>query len=182
MRRFSLLQFFFAFLLLCGCGDKGFGSFTFTETSQEATVQGGGLGTLLPVDNLLPPLRLTIDLEEELESRDASGADGVYLTGLAMEITDTAMADGDVDDFDFIDEVNVFVESTSQGSSLDSIQIATLRDVPSDAMRVEFDVDDSIDLKPYIEEGIRLTTKGSAEVPEDDTSLQALVTLTVDVL
>ena len=170
-------------LVLCvGCGD--FGSFTITEESGEVVIesQNSGLLDVLPTDNLLPPLVFDIDLQQRLEEQNATGAKGVYLEGLELEITPSQEPDGDSDDFDFIQKVDVYVESSKEGSSLARVKIAWLEDVPADQKEVAFTVDEAVDLKPYVEEGVTLTTEGSGSFPEDDTSFIAVTTLRIDVL
>lgn len=75
-------------------------------------------------------------------------------------------------------KIDVYVESSKEGSSLARVRIAWLQDVPSDQKEVAF----TIDLEPYIEEGVTLTTGGSGSFPEDDTSFIAVTTLRIDVL
>lgn len=164
--------------------NENFGDITFTEESQEAIVMGsgGGLLDMLPTNNLLPPLRLEIDLQEELDSQNAGPAKAVYLDALSLTITPTAMPEGDTDNFDFIDKVDVFVESTKSGSTLSKKQVAVLENVPENQSTVDFTVIEDVDLKPYIEEGVRLTTSGSGEVPPDDTSFKAIVTIRAELL
>lgn len=170
-------------LLTCaGCSD--FGSFTFTEESGEVVIQAQSTGLLdvLPADNLLPPFTFDIDLQQRLEEQDATGAKGVYLEGLNLEITPTHEPGEDQDNFDFIKKVDVYIESSKEESTLKRIKIAWLDDVPSDQKLVSFTVDDSIDLKPYVEEGLTLTTEGTGYFPEDDTSFIASTTLRIDIL
>ena len=174
-----------ASLSLLACGSAGIGSFDVTEESSEAVITGGGgspLGDLLPLNNLFPPMTLMISLEEELEEQNAEGAKAIFLQDLEMVITDTEQPEGDTDNFDFVDEVNVFVESTKSGTTLEKKQIATLENVPEGQTSVSFTTENDVNLKPYVEEGMKLTTAGSGEVPEDDTSLKAIVTLTIQVL
>lgn len=168
---------------LGACGEN-FGDITFTEESQEAIVMGssGGLLNMLPTNNLLPPLKLEIDLQEELDSQNAGPAKAVYLDALALTITPTSMPEGDTDNFDFVDKVDVYVESTKSGSSLPKKQVAVLENVPQGKTTVDFTVIEDVDLKPYIEEGVRLTTTGNGEVPPDDTSFKAIVTIRAELL
>ncbi|MFW6054034.1 MAG: hypothetical protein ACOC9J_04405 [Persicimonas sp.] len=155
-----------------GCGDLG--SFTFTETSQEVTVQGSGLSQL-PVDNPFgEALRLNIDLDQELEKQDAEGAEAVYLEGLDLRITE----DSDGRDFDFLDQLTFYANA----DGLDKRQVAIIEDVPSGQSRISLDTDDSVNLKPYIEEGMRLEAEAEGSVPDDDTTLEAIAAIRVKVL
>ena len=184
MEKLHLASFAIVIATLTACGSAGIGSFDITEESTEATITGGAENPLdlLPVDNLFPPMTLTVNLEEELEEQNAEGAKAIFLQDLEMVITDTEQPEGDTDNFDFVDEVNVFVESTKSGTTLEKKQIATLENVPEGQTSVSFTTENDVNLKPYVEEGMKLTTAGSGEVPEDDTSLKAIVTLTVQVL
>ena len=171
-------------LPLGGCVDGELGSFTFTEESDEVVIQGrgGGLVQMLPLNNLFPPMALPINLEAQLEAQDAGPAKAVYLRELTLQITDTAQPEGDTDDFAFVREVRVFVESTRSGTSLTRRQIAEVVDPASDLTRLDFVVDQNVDLKPYIEEGVRLTTEGRGDAPPDDVSLIAVTTFRVNLL
>ena len=170
-------------LALPACGDEGLVGFTFTEESAEVVVDGRPAVPLdLPLSDFFPPMRLDVDLQEELASQDTGPASGVFLDALTMEITDAARPDGDEDDFDFIESVDVYVESTMDNTSLERRKIASLADVPTDQTSVDFVIEDGVNLKPYVDEGVRLTIDGSGEQPEDDTSLKSVVTLRVTLL
>ncbi len=171
-------------LPLGGCVDGDLGSFTFTQESEEVVIQGraGGLLQMLPINNLFPPMDLPINLEAQLEAQDAGPAKAVYLRALHLQITDTAQPEGDTDDFNFVREVRVFVEPTRSGSSLTRRQLAHVVDPGSALTRLDFVVDQNVDLKPYIEQGVRLTTEGRGDSPPDEVSLIAVTTLRVNLL
>ena len=69
MKKLHLASFAIVIATLTACGSAGIGSFDITEESTEATITGGAENPLdlLPVDNLFPPMTLTVNLEEELE-------------------------------------------------------------------------------------------------------------------
>lgn len=172
-------------LLLSACGGTGgLGSFTITEESQESVVEGrsGGILGMLPLNNFFPPLQLDFDLQAELESRDAGPAKAIYLERLRIVTTPTEQPAGDTDNFDFVDEVTVFVESNRSNSTLKKVQLAEIKMVPQSATTMEFKVDSSVNLKPYVEEGIRLTTQGKGDQPPDNVSLKAILDLNIDLL
>lgn len=154
------------------CGDLG--SFTFTETSQAVTVQGSGLGQL-PVDNPFgEALRLNVNLDQELEKQDADGAKAVYLDGLDLRITE----DSDGRDFDFLDQLTFYASA----EGMDKRQVAIIEDVPNGQSRISLDTDDNVNLKPYVEEGMRLEAEAEGSVPDDDTTLEAIATIRVKVI
>ena len=162
--------------LLVGCGENA-GSFTFEEESQEVTVEGGGPLVDLP-GNALSVLKLNVDLEQQLEAHDADAAKAVYLEALVLEITDTEVGENDTDNFDFLDDVTIYVSA----EGLERKQLAIVDPVPEGKQSVSFDVDSSIDLKPYIEEGMNLETEATGNRPEDNVSFKAVSTIRVDVL
>lgn len=183
LRRALTLIALIAFALsTAACGDE-LGSISFTEESGESVVEGSAnpLNMLLPAE-VFPPLRLNINLQQELDAQNATGAKAVNLRALKLKITDTERPSGDTDDFDFLSKATLYVESTKSGTTLERKQIATIDPVPSGQTEVAFDVDDSVDLKPYIEEGMRLTSSGSGSVPPDNVSLKAEITVRVRLL
>jgi len=169
------------FLSIIACGDD-LTSITFTEQSQEAVVMGRA-GIMLPLPiNIIPAMTLNINLQDELDAQNAGAAKAVYLDAIDLKITDTKIADGDTDNFDFIKKVDVYVESTKSSTQLQKVKIATISEVPKGQTTISLQTESNIDLKPYIEEGVRLTTSGSGDVPPDDVSLVAIVTLKVQIL
>lgn len=169
------------FLSIIACGDD-LTSITFTERSQEAVVMGRS-GIMLPLPiNVIPAMTLNINLQEELDAQNAGAAKAVYLDALELQITDTKTPEGDTDNFDFIKKVDVYVESTKSSTQLQKVKIATISDVPQGQTTLSLQTESGVDLKPYIEEGVRLTTSGSGDVPPDDVSLVAVVTLKVQIL
>lgn len=169
------------FLSVIACGDD-LTSITFTEQSQEAVVMGRA-GIMLPLPiNVIPAMTLNINLQDELDAQSAGAAKAVYLDAIDLKITDTKIADGDTDSFDFIKKVEVYVESTKSSTQLQKVKIATISEVPKGQTTISLQTESNIDLKPYIEEGVRLTTSGSGDVPPDDVSLVAIVTLKVQIL
>ena len=178
--RLSALMCCLPLLALTGCPD-GIGAFSITEESAEAIVMGAATPIDLPI-NIFPPLQLDIDLESELAAQNAGPASGVFLTGLQTVITESSQPEGDADDFDFVESVEVFIESRQEDSSLRQRKIAEITSVPDGQTTLDFMVEEDVDLKPYVEEGARLITKGSGEIPPDDTSLKAIVTLRITLL
>jgi hypothetical protein len=177
-RRVSLLTVFVATFLLAACGDGGLASFTITEKSQEVTVEGSALGGL-PVENPFgEALQLNVDLEQELESRDATGASGVFLQDLDLEITDTAMPEGDSDDFDFLTSLEVYANA----DGLDKKLVAIIEDVPEGKQKISLDTKSNVNLKPYVEKGMKLQATAQGSAPDDDTSLQAIAVIRIEVL
>lgn len=177
---FAVLLAFSPGCFFFGDGD-GVGDFELPieigETTVEGSLLGGLLGGLFDV-----PIALDVDLEAETEARGTGPVQNVYLTRFYLDVTPTAEPAGDSDSLDFIDTVDIFVESTQSGSSLPRQRVATLDGVEDGARHVEFDCDTSIDLLPYINEGARLTAEATGNQPTDDVSFNGLAILLVEVL
>lgn len=167
---------------LVACSDLG--AFTVEQSTGEVLVEGNNspVNDLLPA-SVLPPLALDFDLQSELEERDADGAKGVYLEALTLQTTDTAKADADDDDnFDFLNSIEFYVESRREGTELERVLIGSVDPVPTGQTTLDVEVDSTINLKPYAQEGMRLTTSGNGSVPEDDISIEGNVIIEVEVL
>lgn len=182
MRNFCLLLLVVVFASCQTC--TGVGSFTVTRTTATSVVEGSNspLMDLLP-PTVVPPLELNFDLQAELARQDAKGAKAVYLNGLVLQITDDAIESADdTDNFDFLSRIEFYVESTDPDSELSRVRIASLDPVPEGKTELVLDTDDDVDLKPYAQEGIVLTTSGRGTVPSDDVSVEGVVTIEVETL
>lgn len=162
--------------LVVSCGEGGIGSFTFEEQSQEVVVEGSALNQL-PL-NPFGGLKLNINLDQELQARDAGPAEGVFLQELKLSITGTKMPQGDTDNFNFLDSVTIYADA----DGLERKQVATLQDVPQNKQQISLNTESSTNLKPYVEAGMTLEAEADGSVPDDDTSLRALATIRVELL
>jgi hypothetical protein len=161
-----------AVTLVAGCA--GFGNFSFTEESGEQTIEGGTLaGSLLPFD----PFTFNVNLQQELQKRDAGPAKAVNLTGLNLRVTDTEEPDGDSDDFGFMESITLYANADGEERQ----RIAWKDPVPAKD-QFSFETDPNVNLKPYIEKGMKLETEASGNRPDDDTSMKAEITLRVKTL
>ena len=163
----AVSTFFFA------CGE--FGAFTFSEESDVITVDGNNT----PLADLLPTrIPLEVDLEQELEEQDASGARSVHLNDLYFEMT----GDTDEPNFDFMDDITITVASRDSDSDLPERELAWSDPVPEGEDRFHLDIDEGLDLKPYAEEGLRLRTNASGSAPDDDAKFTVTAEFRVDVM
>ncbi len=156
----------------------GVGSFSFSEESEPITIEASPLsGTGLDkLDGLRIPLE--VDLEQELEEQDASGARAVYLRELYFETTE----DTEQDNFDFIDEITITISSRDSDSELPTQALAWQDDIPAGESRLHLEVDDDLDLKPYAEEGLRLRTEASGSSPKEDVVFKVFTEFRVNVI
>ena len=161
----------------CGAVD-----FDVTSTVPETVLAGDP--TTCTLNKLLErapvnPFVLEVDLERETKARDTGPADRVELKSMSLAITPTRQPAGDVDDFDFLLSLEVFVESARAGSPLPRVKVAELTSVPRGAAQIAVNAVPGVDLLPYINEGARLTSSARGSTPCDDTSLAGSVVVTL---
>lgn len=137
------------------------------------TVPGSNIPT--PLGGLFP-LPLSLDLSQQIKSRDAGPVDSITLASLVLTIRQPS--DGSMT-WDFVSKVDVFVESSKSGSTLPRTQIATVSDPTG--LEMTFDVEESVNLKPYVEEGSRVSGTGSGDAPSRDVSYDGVAVFTVHV-
>ncbi len=162
--------------MLGGC--SGLISFDVTHDIAEQQVEGGALGGVLGGVVEIP---LDIDLSAETAARDTGPAQHVYLTELSLAITPTAEPAGDTDDFDFLDAIEIFVESRQAGSTLPRQRIAVLDPVPRGVRRLELEPE-GVDLIEYVQEGALLTSNARGTFPPDAVTFDGRIVLVVEVL
>lgn len=165
----------FAVLAIGATAACSVADFEVDQPIAEQEVQGSPLPG--PISGLFP-FPLSLDIGAKIKAMHTGPIGGVHLTRLTIAITPTDAPSGDADDFSFIDSVAVFVSSTQQGSTLPKRQIATLTS-PGPVATADFDVDSTVDLDPYINEGSMIDTTSSGHAPPDDTTFDGDGTFTV---
>lgn len=168
-------------LMLSACTAEDLSGFEIEQQSKRVTVKGVPGNRPLPV-NAIPSIPLTLDLQSELQAQNSDNAKAVFLRLLVLKITEKSMPDGDEDTFDFVKTIDIYVEPTNPDSSLPKIKVADTQTVPKGVQSLTLAVDDTVDLKPYIDEGLTFTTKTTGTLPPDDVSLRATVTVRVRIL
>ncbi|RAL21632.1 hypothetical protein DL240_12300 [Lujinxingia litoralis] len=164
-------------LLMLSLTSCGIAAFSFTQESDVIEIEGQG-SSLLGLGSLFPTtIPLTVNLAQELEAQDATGASAVYLTGVRFELEDDSQAP----DFDFIDAVTINIASAQSGSELPEVDLAWRDPAPEGAGSFELEVAEGIDLKPYIEEGMRLNSAASGSAPDDDARFRVFAEFRVEV-
>jgi hypothetical protein len=156
--------------LAAGCGLT---DFNISQAVPMQTVPGSNLPT--PLGGLFP-LPLNLDLSQQIKSRNAGAVDSVTLASLVLTIRQPS--DGSIT-WDFVSTVDVFVEGATSDSSLPRTQIATVSDPTG--LNMTFSVDESVNLKPYIEEGSRVSGSGRGEAPARDVSYDGVAVFTVHI-
>lgn len=144
-----------------GCentGQNGIYSFLHTEEIPEQRIQGSPLGLL---GTLFGPQRLTLNVQAQTEARGTGPAKKVLLRAFRLALTPNSSID---QDFDFLDSVFIDIEAEGQPK----IQIAGVANVADDLRVVNFNVEDSIDLLPYINAGATVSIRSMGTQPERD--------------
>jgi len=150
-------------VLLAGCGIT---DFDISQPVPEQFVQGSNIPA--PIAALFP-IPLSLDLSAEIQKQTTGPIDSVTLSSLELSITDTDRPANDTDTWEFVDEIHVFVRSSANGSTLPRVEIASAI-APGAVTTLTFDVDESVDLKPYVDEGSVVDSEASGTVPTDDVS------------
>jgi hypothetical protein len=164
-------RFVIAVVALTGCG---IADFDVTQGIPEQVVQGSSIPAPLTA---LFPLPLSLDLNQKIKAQNTGPIGTITLSSLALTITKTSEPPGDTDDWSFVTSVDVFVESTKSGTTLPKVKIASVSS-PGAVQVMNFKVE-SVDVKPYIDEGSQVDTSGTGTVPPDDVSYNGTSTFTV---
>jgi hypothetical protein len=164
------------FSLLPACASVG--DFDVDRTIAEQRVTGSPIAGLLG-DLFAVPIPMDVNIESETAARDAGPAQAARHPALMLQISDTSEGPGDTDDFGFLDSVDVFIESTRQGTRLPRTLIARAADIEP-SPRLDFEVLRAVNVLPYAEEGSRFTSEVEGRVPPDDVSFAGRFTLRVE--
>lgn len=166
-----------ALLLACvplaGC--LTFSDFDLARPVPEQTLMGSPVPA--PLQSAFP-FAMDLDLSEHIAKFETKRPVQVMLASLELSVTPSAMPSGDSDDFGFIDELQVFISSSTEGTTLPRIEIAYVTN-PGAVPTIELAVDSTIDLKPYISEMAKVDAVGSGMVPNDDISFDGRGVVTV---
>ena len=170
-----------AALMFGACTTEDLSGFEIEQQSKRVTVKGVPGNRPLPV-NAIPSIPLTLDLQSELQAQNSDNAKAVFLRVLVLKITEKSMPEGDEDTFDFVKTIDIYVEPTDPDSALPKVKVADTQTVPKGVQSLTLDVDETVDLKPYIDEGLTFTTQTTGTLPPDDVSMRATVTVRVRIL
>ncbi len=164
-------------ITLSGCGAL---RFNVTQAIAEQKIMGnvlaGVLGVFLPA-----PFTLPINLEQETKAHGTGPAQSAGLTALSFKLTNVPNPPRSTDNFDFVDRIEIFVESAKSGSSLSKQKVADLLSVPKGVTVLNLQCYPNVDLVPYINEGARISSTAAGRVPANDTTFDGMVTIEVRV-
>lgn len=120
---------------------------------------------------ILEPARI-----DKLMGVDSDSIASIRMMDFRVDTAPNAL-DGmdDIDDLEFVESMVLYVRSVKEGTSLPDIAVGWHyeEDNPSDdPFSIEFEVDQDLELKPYIDEGFELYSKSVGSVPADDVAVQ----------
>jgi len=163
--------------VLSGCGALRFDiSQPIAEQKIMGNILAGALGVFIPT-----PFALTVNLDQETKARGTGPAQSAGLTGLSFKLTNFSNPPRSTDNFDFVDRIEIFVESTKSGTALAKQKVADLIPVPKGLTKIDLQCYPGVDLVPYINEGARISSTASGRVPSNDMTFDGLVTIEVRV-
>jgi hypothetical protein len=157
------------------CGPIGF---DIAKDIPEQTVQGNAAANLagqqLPAGTLMP-MAISVDIAAESRARNVPIA-RLLVKSFALNITSTAMPPGDADDFAFIRTATIVIECTGGSCAGQTQQVGTAVGVAGSST-MAFTINPGVNIKPFIENGSRITLQADAIPPPDDTSFSARLVL-----
>ncbi len=127
---------------------------------------------------MLFPLPLSIDIAAKIKEMETGPIDSVTIKSLSLTITPAGVASGDTDDWSFVDEIRVFVSSNMSGTTLPRVEIAHVTN-PGAVQTMQFVVESSVDINPYVNEGSTVEGESTGTVPQDDVTYDGLAVFTV---
>jgi hypothetical protein len=156
-------------LALFACSACGITDFDIDQPIPAQTIQGSALpGPLAAIF----PIPLSLDISQQIKSMDTGPISSVTLKSLDLTITSSGA------DWSFVTEIDVSVSSTKSGSSLPKVEIAHVTS-PGKVTDLQFVVDPTVDLNPYINEGSEVDAQGSGSAPSTNVTYDGAGTFTV---
>lgn len=125
------------------------------------------------------PFALNLDVIAATAAQDTGPAGRVELKSMGLSITATKRPGADVDNFDFLQKIEIFVESKKAGSALVRKKVAALDPVPKGQTEIAIVPVAGEDLLPYINEGANVTASVTATSPCDEESFNGKVVVRV---
>ncbi|HNN96439.1 MAG TPA: hypothetical protein PKI03_29395 [Pseudomonadota bacterium] len=160
-----------------GCGAL---RFDISQSVPEQRIMGSVLGALL--GSFIPtPFSLNINLAQETQARGTGPAQSAGLKALSFRLTNVPNPPRSSDNFDFVDRIEIFVESTKSGTSLTKQKVADLLTVPRGVQTLSLQCYPNVDLVPYINEGARISSTAAGKVPPQDVTFDGQITIEVRV-
>jgi len=154
------------FVVCAGCGVA---DFDVTQKIPQQEIPGsplpGPLATLFQVP-------LDIDISQQIKQQDTGPISSVSLKSLSLTIRSGGP------DWSFVDEIDVFVSSTKQGSALPKVKVAHTTS-PGKVTTIHFSIEPGVNLQPYIDEGSQVDGQSSGNAPAMTTDYDGVGVFTV---
>jgi len=163
--------------LSIGCSDTTLTRISVDEPLGETTVQGVGFGNILPLT--LSELNTDITQQEAYQQEEFDYVTEIMISSMTLTVTESsddsdrdAFEDGNEDNFDFIEEMELYIRANISGEtrkeriaflSSDDPQIATAtRNISLSTT--------GLDILEYVEAegGYEVIVEGNGNVPPDD--------------
>ncbi len=158
---------------LAGC--LTYSPFDLARDVPEQTLVGSPIP--IPLQSAFP-FAMDLNLSENIAKFETKRPIRVVLASLELTVTPSSMPAGDSDNFGFIDELDVFISSSTEGTQLPRVEIAHATK-PGAVDVMTFEVDSTIDLRPYIGEMAKVDAIGRGMLPSDDVSFDGRGVVTV---
>lgn len=155
--------------------------YDYNQDLPEQRLSGGSMGLLLGTV-LQTPFAIGLDLAKEATAHGSGPAKTVSITSLTLTITNTAMPAGDVDNFDWLQSGEIYIESTDRATILPRRRIGEITAVTPGQSTITVKVASELNLIQYITEGNLISSTGLAMQPTDDVSFGGKLTLHVSAL
>jgi hypothetical protein len=139
---------------LAGCGVA---DFDISQPIPSQTVQGSPLPGPLASLFAVP---LNLDISQQIKAMNTGPISSVTLKSLELTITSSG------GDWSFVNEIDVTVSSTKSGTSLPKVEISHVTS-PGKVTVMNFTVDTSVDLNPYINEGSEVDGTSTGNAPAE---------------
>ena len=167
----SLLAFGLGASLLTSCDPL---DFSINQAIPEQMIQGSPVPAVLSGVFAIP---LNVNINSQIVAQDTGAIQSVTIDDIELDITKTDEPAGDTDDWSFITHVEVTLKSTKAGTTLPVVTIATVDG--NTTQKLIFNVDTSINVKPYIDEGGEIDASGTGMQPPDAVSYDGTASFTV---
>lgn len=143
--------------------------FDIEQNIPEQTIQGTPFGVLAQFFDI--PIQ--IEIQAKIKEQETGPIDSITLKSLVFRVT------SDDDDWGFVDSVDLFVDSTKEGSSLSQHVKVAHGDKPGAITSYSLTSVSGVNLLPYVEEGAELTAEAKGSAPPDDVSFAGIATFHV---
>lgn len=165
-----------ALALLVATAGCGLVNFDVEQPIAEQQIAGSPLGGVLP--QLFPQaFPITINVKSETDARGTGPATNAQLKSLTLFITPK---DAPKANFDFVNEIRVFVESPSD-KTLAKKEIATATAVRKGTTVLEFTIAPEVNLLPYINAGADISTTASGTQPSSRVTFAGNVVIKISI-